>query len=479
MKKIILLMIISLGWFIVIAQPNYILWSFETGDRVLSHPVIDNNIIYFGSNDNKVYAVDASTGGEIWSFDAGYNVQSPVALNEDLLYFESGNNCYALDKTTGLESWSFVSNDPDGTEKLDPWDYHHASPVIYGNDVYFGCGNGRLYGFDLISGNLTMQYEALDTAAIRSTPAIDNGVIYFGDWDGRIYALDIVSQDTIWTARTYDTQPYPTFGQVNTHMLVYDSLLLFGARNPTLQVFNKNNGNLVWDYTVPGGGWISGDPLVQHDTLFIGGSDCNRFFAFNVFTGEMYWSYTFLYNNFSKPLICENYIVFTTGNAYAYQGTNYGIGYLYALNKSDGEIHNFFQVGGNVFTSPAFMDNKLFMGSSDKHLYAIDSSLFMGGITDIRTTGCQSVDIVNLYPNPFEDSISIEYSIEYRSKIDIRIVDMKGRIVRGLISEELKTGNYSISWDGRDNSGQLVPEGLYIIEINSIKFKRSEVILKQ
>jgi len=478
MKKIVIGIFLLAGLSDINAQSNYILWSFETNDRILSLPVIDNDVVYFGSNDDYFYAVNATTGAELWSFETGFNVQSSVAVFIDILLIESGNNCYALDKNTGLEFWSYISGDPDGAEKLDPWDYHHAAPVIDDTMVYFACGNGRIYGFDLFDGEMKFQYEALDSAAIRATPVIDDEVMYFGDWDGRVYALDINSNDTIWTRKTYETQPYPTFGMVNTKMLIYDNLLIFGARNPKLQVLDKNTGNVVWDYTVPGGGWISGDPLVYNDTLFIGGSDCNKFFAFDVYTGELNWSYTFLFNNFSKPAICGDHIIFTTGDAYAYQGTNYGTGYLYSLNKADGSIYNFFQVGGNVFTTPVFNDGKIYVGSSDKHLYAIDSALFLSGTTDIKAIGYQLFDIRNLYPNPFDDSILIEYSIEYESEISVRVFNVSGTEVINLFSGKQKKGSYEILWDGRDAGNKSVSQGAYFIEVYSGSYKMSNIIVK-
>jgi len=461
------------------AQEEYVLWTFETGDRILSHPTVDCSIIYVGSNDNNLYAIDANSGEELWSYNTTHHMLSSVLINENVVYFECGNNCYALDKTTGEEVWMFSNYDPDGAEKLDPWDYHHAGPVMDDTTVYFGCGDGRLYGLDKLDGELKFLYETIDSSAIRSTPAIHNGILYFGDWNGIIYTLDILYNDTLWTHNTYETQPYATFGMVNTQMIVYDTLLIFGARNPELQVLNIHTGEIIWDYTVAGGGWISGDPVVFNDTLYIAGSDCNKLFAFNVYTGELYWDYTFLYNNFSKPIISGENIIFTTGNAYAYQGTNYGTGYLYAVNKNDGTIRNFVQLGGNLFTTPVFYDGKIIAGSSDMNLYAIDSSAFLENTIGIGEKGYLSFDIEKLDPNPFEDSINIGYKVEYHSDVLIRIVDFNGKEIITLTSGPMEKGDYICKWNGKDNSGSDVPVGYYIVEIIADQYKKSEIIVKK
>ena len=49
-------------------------WKFPTGSRVVSSPVYRDGILYFGSDDNNLYAVDASTGLQKWK----YATQGPV-----------------------------------------------------------------------------------------------------------------------------------------------------------------------------------------------------------------------------------------------------------------------------------------------------------------------------------------------------------------------------------------------------------------
>ncbi len=61
-------------------------------------------VVYAGSEDNNVYALNASTGAEIWQFPTGNIVEdSPVVAN-GVVYFGSGDfNVYAVNATTGVE----------------------------------------------------------------------------------------------------------------------------------------------------------------------------------------------------------------------------------------------------------------------------------------------------------------------------------------------------------------------------------------
>ena len=45
-------------------------WKFPTGARVVGSPVTEDKMIYFGSDDGNVYAVDAESGRQIWKTNA-------------------------------------------------------------------------------------------------------------------------------------------------------------------------------------------------------------------------------------------------------------------------------------------------------------------------------------------------------------------------------------------------------------------------
>lgn len=456
---------------------NDFAWSFKTNDRIYSHPLVENEMIYFGSNDNKLYAVNAISGEEVWNFQTDNNIQSSPITKDLIIYFSSGNSFFALNKKSGKEVWRYI-NESNVTEKLDPWDYHHGSPVINDTVIYFGCEDGNLYCIDLLNGEAKHFYSTIDSAAIRCTPIINNNILYFGDWNGRIYALDLHKRDTLWTYKTYIEQPYPTFGQINSKLYIHDSLLVFGARNPELQIINTYSGKIAWKYKVKEGGWISGDPLVVGDTLFIGGSDCHKLFAFDINTGENYWTFEFLNNNFSKPLNIGNYIIFTTGDAYSNNELNYGRGYLYAVNKKDGSIINFSLIGGNTFTSPVYLKNILFTGSDDNHLYAIDLKSFLSDSTNLKNKGYNSFDNLEILPNPFQDSTIFSFNVNYKTTINATIYDLKGNKIKNILNESLGQGIHLIKWNGKDKFNNEIQKGYYKIELNSGIYFKNSFILK-
>lgn len=67
------------------------------------------------------------------------------------------------------------------------------------------------------------------------------------------------------------------------------------------------------------------------------------------------------------------------------------------------------------------------------------------------------------WPNPFSGSCSIAYDLPETGNVDISVYDLSGRCVRNLSSGMLQAGNGSISFDGMDSGGRLLPQGTYSV----------------
>jgi hypothetical protein len=66
------------------------------------------------------------------------------------------------------------------------------------------------------------------------------------------------------------------------------------------------------------------------------------------------------------------------------------------------------------------------------------------------------------YPNPFNPVTTIEYSLARRSYVTIDVYNILGRWVRKLVDRDESAGSYTITWDGRSESGQSVSTGVYL-----------------
>jgi outer membrane protein assembly factor BamB len=139
---------ISLRWVYRPGHPPRPAWPREpvmSFDRA-HHTVADAERVYFGSSaDCKVYALDAATGGEVWTFFTGAPVRFAPALWKDRLFAASDDgHLYCLEKKSGKLLWKKRPG-PSGRmilgngRMISKWPVR-GGPAVVGNTVYFGAG---------------------------------------------------------------------------------------------------------------------------------------------------------------------------------------------------------------------------------------------------------------------------------------------------------------------------------------------------
>ncbi len=79
---------------------------------------------------------------------------------------------------------------------------------------------------------------------------------------------------------------------------------------------------------------------------------------------------------------------------------------------------------------------------------------------------------ISCYPNPFNPTTTITYSIQEPGLVNIKVFDLTGQEVADLVNEEKEAGNYSIKFDA---SG--LPSGIYIYKIDTGNFTQSRKML--
>ena len=82
------------------------------------------------------------------------------------------------------------------------------------------------------------------------------------------------------------------------------------------------------------------------------------------------------------------------------------------------------------------------------------------------------------YPNPFNPSTKIDYIIPAHEYVKVQVFDISGSLVRTLTDKEQAPGKYAVTWNGRNNKGQSVSSGVYLLNVNSGTFsKRIKMLL--
>ncbi|MDZ7261290.1 MAG: T9SS type A sorting domain-containing protein, partial [candidate division KSB1 bacterium] len=84
------------------------------------------------------------------------------------------------------------------------------------------------------------------------------------------------------------------------------------------------------------------------------------------------------------------------------------------------------------------------------------------------------------FPNPFNSSTTIRYSIPEETNVQLKIYNMLGKEIKTLTNSRKQRGNYQIQWDGKDSQEVQVPTGIYFYELRTNKFSvtRKLIILR-
>lgn len=74
---------------------------------------------------------------------------------------------------------------------------------------------------------------------------------------------------------------------------------------------------------------------------------------------------------------------------------------------------------------------------------------------------------INNYPNPFNPSTSLSYTLDRESRVSIEIFNVKGQKVKTLINDVKPIGNHSVEWNGTDQNGNSCSSGIYFYKFIS------------
>lgn len=169
------------------------LWRAETGaakaiqlklqDRLVvsGRPAVANGMVYAGSEDAAVYALDARTGKRHWRYETGdaITLSGPAVADGAVYIGSTDHNLYALDAASGALRWK---HRVEGGVR--------SAPLVSSDVVYFGCDDHFVYAVDAKSGSQIAKYEA--GSSILSQPQVAGDTLYVTSMDGWLYAFRLL-----------------------------------------------------------------------------------------------------------------------------------------------------------------------------------------------------------------------------------------------------------------------------------------------
>ena len=385
-------------------------WNFHTQGEVISSPAVVAGVVYFGSTDGNLYAVDKERGSLRWKFTTGARIPSSPAVADGVVFFGSyDGNFYAVDTATGKLKWKFHNAErrfaarhlhgslPLDETMPDPFDVYLSSPSVWKGAVYFGSGDGNVYALDAASGSVKWKFQTGDV--VHASPAIADGKLFIGSWDSNFYSLDAGSGTELWRFKTGEDPDMHNQVGIQSSATVANGVVYFGCRDSKFYALDAATGKERWNFPNHGS-WVITSPVVQDGKVYFATSDTALFHALDAQTGAPIYSLKFHWVIFSSPAIAGTmlYLAGQDGKltaidlasrkpAWEFQ-TEASRQNLAGLSKADGAPNyeiafasNFYDdmlVGisklravGPILASPVVSGDVVYIGSSDGNLYAL------------------------------------------------------------------------------------------------------------
>jgi outer membrane protein assembly factor BamB len=228
-------------------------WEIQiSDDAIIGGVAAYEGVLYFGSADNRVMAIDLLTGEPIWPapVETGDRVWGRPAVDDERVYVGSMDHAaYGLDRQSGTVVWR---TDVGGAI---PGDVSLADGA-----VIVGCLNKQIHALDAESG--TELWASPAGAWVWGEALVTEGVAYVGDLDGRLHAVSLGDGTPVWDR---DVQ---LDGTVRAGPELYDGSLVVGTESGTLYLVDRASGQAEVLYEREGA--ILSSPAVAGDRIYVG-----------------------------------------------------------------------------------------------------------------------------------------------------------------------------------------------------------------
>ncbi len=180
-----------------------IAWQFATGDAVRSSPVIADDVLYIGSNDGFVYALDAATGTERWRFETGGRITGAASVADGSVYAGSADGyVYAIDAASGSQQWRFYAAELNlDVSRLRQSDRQRgmitSSVAVVDGLVFVTSNSFKVTALDAATG--IEQWHTVAAGRDVTTPSVEGDRVFFASQEG-IEAVDAGTGKSLWRA---------------------------------------------------------------------------------------------------------------------------------------------------------------------------------------------------------------------------------------------------------------------------------------
>jgi eukaryotic-like serine/threonine-protein kinase len=311
-------------------------WIFACEDEIRGSPVIDNGILYVGTYDHNLYAINANEGKLLWKFPTAGGVVSKPAVSNGFVFFGSEDqNLYAVSARQGKLSWSYKTEGP-----------IRSSPLVSEGHVFIGSDDGNLHAVNLVSTRRTFKIET--GGPIRSSPTVVDDTIFFGSESGEVFCVSYQGQ-VRWR--------FSAKRAVTSSPLYSKGTVYFASLDSTFYALDSKSGWPIWRFRM-GKGSVS-SPCIADGILFIGSAD-GYIYAIDSGGAKELWKFKTEHQVSGSPITYKDSLYCGSAD-----------GNLYCIEYRTGRLKWKFNTKGPITGTPFVINDMVYVGSMDKIVYAL------------------------------------------------------------------------------------------------------------
>ncbi|MGQ3331037.1 PKD domain-containing protein [Halorubrum sp. FL23] len=225
-------------------------------------PTVTSDTVYVAGYED-FYALSTTDGSTKWSTNISASGTATTVVDD--LVFAGGRDgvVYALDASTGTQQWTFDTGDDNSgsdTGAGTPRKFDGVpEPAFANGTVYIGGGydNSKVYALSATDG--TVQWEVSLSAAVMAPPTVSSGTVYVNSTDGRVHALNTDDGSEVWTYKTTNiTYASPS---------VANGTVVVGSLDQTLYALDASDGTELWSVDL--GNAIGVSPVIADGSILV------------------------------------------------------------------------------------------------------------------------------------------------------------------------------------------------------------------
>ena len=333
-------------------------WSFKADAGISSGVALSENLVVFGDENGRLYAVYRASGNLAWDYSGTNSViGTPLLVLDDkddaagsVIFNQADGTITCLNLSNGSVIWQNLPDENGGGDSL-------SDGAAYGSGKIFVVkGDNKLYAYDFHDGSLEWTYSS--SQELRNAPECRNNLIFLGEQNGKFSVIDSIMGVRITGGGAG--------GAVNTPK-VYGNRVYFSSWDGSVHCVdikdinnNIDNVRTLWRTAI--GEPVTTKPEIKLSKVFVG-TALGSVAALKAGTGELLWRFNSQAGAFNAKLAASSAdnLVFAGGSD----------GVLYIIDAETGKLNATFKTDKSIIGDMAFAGGVLYFGSADGNLYAI------------------------------------------------------------------------------------------------------------